>query len=240
MLSISNTENFAGVRISGDYWDFEELRQAFQRVSDHTLASDTYPLALSKRLQNLCLQLQNTRNGDFNIETTFNGINAKIKTDYFTEFPYENIYFSSEILWPEILFFNICLNELLHNIVESSRSNLRQPYMLTLQRFQAYLFQCMVATTTLDERKEMEKLFYMRKQKLHEYTFQYIDFLNLHFIKLSKKQRLIKRPSLLLKLVEVDNEYISFKNTIKKQAEKSNLPVHMVTVETSHSATIIW
>lgn len=240
MLALSNTENFTGIRISGDYWDFEELSRAIEKLLHTIVASNEYLIDSYSKLQNLCNNLKMTKHGESNIETTFNGISTKIRSSFAVDFPLQNIYFSTEETWPEIFFTVICLNNFLYEAYGHKEKLLLEPHVLVIRKFQAAIFQCLSSATNIANRQYFENLFYKRKDNLQNYVVQYIDFLSMQYVAASRNTHLERLPYLLAKIHAEDNEYLSFKHRILDFAKKSNLPVHMVTLEKPSSISIIW
>lgn len=240
MLTVSNTENYAGVRISGDYWDFEELRLALAKLLLTPTFKDTQLDGLKNKLLDLHDHLQATTYGNANIETTFNGINSTIRDSFKVDFPLENIYFSMEELWPTMIFTVISINHFIENSHDEDFHMLKQPSILTLQKLQSTIFRCLTAFLKIDEQVYFEKLIFQKKRNLANYPTQYIDFLNMKYLSFSRDDKYEQLPKIIGKICIEDNEYIAFKSHLTSIAKQSNLSLHNVVLQLEYPQKIIW
>lgn len=240
MLALTNTENLTGVRISGDYWDFEELNLAIEKLIQALPETNDHLHNARTKLLKLCSNLKMTKRGESNIETTFNGINTKIRSSFDVDFPLENIYFSTEEFWPEILFLTSCLNNFLEEAYKSDQQLSLQPHVLVIRKLQSNVFRCLSLVAPSSEKHHLEALFFQLKSNLNNYAIQYIDFLNMNYLSLNRQERLEKLPFILQKIHQEDNEYISFKHRLQQIAKEANLPIHMIELELDYPPTILW
>jgi hypothetical protein len=110
MLYVKNTPNNTGIAIYGDFMDFEGIYDALHTIvgdEDEYLPYDAARL----RVLGVCYDIRHALMGDREIEFVDNGMDedkmrrlATITTD-------KNIYLAFNVLWPEILFVTMALND---------------------------------------------------------------------------------------------------------------------------------
>lgn len=238
MLALCNTENLAGVRISGDYWDFEELKQAVEKLISFHPVTDINTSIIS--LRNFCEHLSKTLAGESHIETTYNGMNDTIKTNFDTNFPSQNIYFSTERFWPEIYFNLFCLNKLLDEFYKTHEKRKFSPYVLTIQKFQANIFQCINLITGPKECLKLEADLYKQTMNINNYPLQYIDLLNLKYLSFSKNERSLYFTKIIRSLYNENREYMLFKHRLQLLSKNTDTALHSVRLEFDYPKKINW
>lgn len=240
MLALSNTENLTGVRISGDYWDFNELKQAIEKVISVYPSIEDNIDGIQMLLLDFCSKLTVTKLGQANIETTFNGITAKVQDSYAIEFPFENIYFSTEFFWPELFFSLICLDYFIEQAHTTNKHQLTASYILTLRKFQVNTLQCLNTLYGPKVKNQIEEMFFKKSVRLHNYPIQYIDLLNVNYTALTRDEKEKSLPKILQKICFEDREFLFFKNKLQSIANSSNASLHTVILEFDYPSTIIW
>ncbi|MBQ0138245.1 MAG: hypothetical protein KBT36_03015 [Kurthia sp.] len=240
MLVLSNTENLVGIRISGDYWDFEELKQAIEKlISTHIFTHENFVSPIAS-LHRFCNRLVHTIAGESSIETTYNGINETIKTNFDTNFPSQNIYFSTEEFWPEIYFNLICLHHLIEESYKIDDKRKLLPHVLTLQKFQSTIYQCINLIIGPKERLKLEEDLFKISMKLNNYPLQYIDLLNIKYLSFSNEKRIDYLAKILRSLYDENREYMLFKHRLKALSKSTNTALHTVVLEFDYPEKIIW
>ncbi|UZM99501.1 hypothetical protein OL548_04255 [Lysinibacillus sp. MHQ-1] len=103
MISIQSTEQLTGVQICGDFWDLDELTKAIYKVTGD--ANKYYDYQGPRlRILSVCYKLRHAILGEHQIEFVSNGLNKNTLIQHELIFPTKNIYFATDILWPEIIF----------------------------------------------------------------------------------------------------------------------------------------
>jgi hypothetical protein len=209
MLAITDTPYHTGVKISGDYFDLDRLDQALHRVIGNEDKHDNYKEA-RKRILGISSEIRHAAQGDRNIEMVFNGLQGHVKKQHGFIAPDKNIYFSVEILWPEILFASIALKD----FIRIHKKELKNPewdfHLHTASHFQALVLDCLHGQTQEEEFQAILEAF-SNALPVEDYAIQYIDFLNLKYINAAKQQREKMLPAIAEKIAVQDRDYLSFR-----------------------------
>lgn len=116
MIQISNTENLAGVSICGDWYDLEQLVDALHEitVSDFDgVDKQTRPYVnISIRVLGLAYDIRHAAQGDREYLLKENGIDDSHQEYHHIILPRQNVYFSCNVLYPEMILLMMALNEL--------------------------------------------------------------------------------------------------------------------------------
>ena len=232
MLTITNTPNTAGVKISGDYFDLDRLNQAIYHVIGDEEKYYDYAGA-RMRILSISYEIRHAAQGDRNIESVFNGLHEHIKKQHEFIAPDKNIYFSVEVLWPEILFAALALKD----FVRMHRKELENPewdlHIHTISDFQALILDCLHGQIKEEEFQAIMQAF-SNAAPLEEYAVQYIDFLNLKYIDLTKPQREKILPTIAAKVAVQDQDYLSFRQQVLTAATPAKKAIHEISIQAEY------
>jgi len=110
MIFVKNTPNNTGVAVYGDYRDFSGLYEALHDIvgneeefSDHEMSR--------LRVLGVCYDLRHAMMGDREYEFVDNGMDDNTKRKLSVLTPDKNIYLKINVLWPELLFVMMALND---------------------------------------------------------------------------------------------------------------------------------
>ena len=110
MVYVKNTPNNTGVAVYGDYMDFENLYEAL-----HTVVGDEDEFvgfeAARTRVLGVCYDIRHALMGDREIEFVDNGMDEEKKRRMSVLASDKNVYLKIYVLWPEILFVTMALND---------------------------------------------------------------------------------------------------------------------------------
>ena len=110
MLKVETTPNNAGVTISGDFFDFDQLYEALHEIVGD---EDEYPAHGGARLRilGICYDLRHAKMGHRDFTFVFNGLTDEVRQWHGIVAPDRNVYLSIQVLWPELLFCTMALND---------------------------------------------------------------------------------------------------------------------------------
>ncbi len=161
MITITNTENLAGVTISGDQNDLEALVDAFYAVTIEE--DDTKNRAFydnSTRVLGVCYDIRHAAMGDRDIVLVENGMDRDLMTAHKKITPEHNVQYAVNYLYPEMIFVVSALNELMElymrknskpksdYCVALNKNVIWDTHIATLRAFQAAFSTCVRETLT--------------------------------------------------------------------------------------------
>lgn len=171
MLSIQSTEQLTGARISGDFWDLDQLINAIYKVTGDENRYYDYQGA-RQRILGICYNLRHAAQGDHQLEFVSNGLTKSVLTHHEIIFPNKNVYYATEVLWPELIFTAIALNDFIRlhqELIDSSEWNI---YIATIRKFQATVAECLEQELEDDEyialKSQLMEAAKTTKKALHE------------------------------------------------------------------------
>lgn len=238
MLTVTNTPNHTGVKISGDYFDLDRLNQAiYQVIGDENKYYD-YEGARN-RLLGISYEIRHAAQGERNIERVFNGLLDHVKKNQGYIAPDKNIYYSVETLWPEVLFSILALKDFIRLYKEEAKNPEWDIHIPVLMNFQALVLDCLHGQVKEEEFQIILQTF-STTSSIEEYAIQYIDFLNLNYIGLAKPQREKALPAVAVKIASMDQDYLSFRQQVLAAAAPSKQAIHEIPLQADYPKTIIW
>jgi hypothetical protein len=113
MIYAENTPNNTGIAIYGDYLDFEKLYDALHVVVGDEGEFDTFEAA-RLRVLGVCYDIRHAMMGDREAEFVDNGMDEEKKRRMSVIAPDKNLYMKIYVLWPEMLFVTMALNDFVH------------------------------------------------------------------------------------------------------------------------------
>lgn len=239
MLSIQSTEQLTGVRISGDFWDLDTLIHAIYKVTgDENKYYDYQGARL--RILGFCHNLRQALQGEQQLEFVSNGLNKNILTRHEIIFPNKNVYFAAEVLWPEILFTAIALNDFIRLHQELIDTSAWNSYVATIRNFQAAVADCLEQELSDDQYLVFLRMLHTKSPLTFRYATQYVDVLNLEYIQLNTQARKAQLASFALRLMLEDEEYTALKSKLIEVASTTKKALHEIPINANYPEEILW
>ncbi|MCL1697739.1 MULTISPECIES: hypothetical protein [unclassified Lysinibacillus] len=239
MLSIQSTEQLTGARISGDFWDIDELINAIYKITgDENKYYDYQGARL--RILSVCYNLRQASKGTHQLEFVSNGINKSVLTQHELIFPNKNVYFAAEVLWPELIFTAIALNDFIRlhqELIDSSDWNID---VATIRKFQAAVADCLEQEMNEEQYLVFLRMLHTKSPLTFRYATQYVDVLNLEYIQLSLEERKTHLAAFALRLMLEDDEYITLKSQLMEAAITTKKSLHEIEIKAKYPETIFW
>lgn len=215
MITVENTENLTGVKISGDFYDFQTLVDAFYAVSiDEEDTKNSKYFDNSTRVLGLCYDIRHAFMGDREIALVDNGMTRELMSFHSQITPEKNVYFEVNYLYPEMIFVTAALNELI-DIYQKQYSKPKNEYFAAVNKaviwdkhiallrvFQAAFSSCIQETLTPATFTRWLNTMNERYSHVLFMSGHYLDFINLDYLKLDKEQRQKKLSSLSKSIIK--------------------------------------
>ena len=205
MIIIKNTDNLTGVCVSGDFYDLDNLYESLRAITvDELSEKHTEYIDISMRLLGLCYQIRHSLQGDREIDLVDNRLDDETMKRYSMIVPKSNVYYKFNYFYTEMMFVMLAINALLKlRIDELGDSKLRYDNAFdkkviwdeainTVRSFQAKFASCVRNTLSDNAYARWRNLMNSNYIFIEDITHQYIDLLNIEFLKLDKESRLKK------------------------------------------------
>lgn len=238
MLTITATPNQTGVKVSGDYFDLDELNQALYKVLGPEGKYMGYE-GSRMRILGVSYEIRHAAQGDRNIEFIFNGLNEHVKKHKGMIAPDKNIYYSTEVLWPEIIYTAIALKDFIQLHLKEAGGTQWDPLLHVIARFQAVVLECLQGHVPEEEYKKVLEAF-QAAPTVHDYATQYVDFLNLRYLDMTKDQREKNLGAIAFRLAVHDQDYMAFRKQVMAAAEPSKKSIHEIAINLEYPEQIEW
>ncbi len=235
MIIIKNTENLAGVCISGDFNDLEKLVDAFYAITidEFSAKYQTY-IAISTRVLGLCYDVRHAFQGDREVELVANGMDQDKMKFHSIIAPPNNVYYKCNYLYPEMFFVMLALNELVKlRIKELLKSRpvyndaldknvIWDDTISTIRSFQGEFMKCVKEVLTEASFKRWLKLMNGDYINIEQIAGQYVDLLNIKYINMSKEKRLKNLTIIAKRIAEfrTDDEHSDIKEVVVGAAKE--------------------
>lgn len=239
MISIKSTENLTGARISGDFWDFEELVHAIHHITTLGELQCSYEGARI-RILSVSYDIRLAAQGKHNIEFVMNGMHKDIIKSQNVIVPEQNVYLSVEILWPELLFATIALNKFSRLQQDHNNCHEWNLHMTTIRKFQANIIDCLKDSMNPNDFKLFINMLQVHQTSIADYAVQYIDLLNLKFIEMTPEERQMNLLSFAYKIAYEDTEYLILKKQLLETANITKSPIHKMKLPLKYPKEIEW
>ncbi|HKM42654.1 MAG TPA: hypothetical protein VJZ70_01525 [Limnochordia bacterium] len=249
MLTLESTPNHAGVTIKGDFFDLYELYDALHEVVGE---EEEYPSHYDVRLRvlALCYDLRHAYMGHREITFVDNGLDDELKRWQGILAPDKNVYLSVNVLWPELLFYTMVLNDFaqLHANKQTKtrydrfedKNVIWDPSLAQVRLFQSAVFECIRQTVSPTVVGRIKNMMVHDWPFFGDYTTQYLDVLNMRFLELDREKR-VKNISIMVKrIVEKDDEYQHYWRAIHQEAKANNCGTDAIRLDIEYPDEIDW
>lgn len=239
MLSITHTPNFTGALIRGDYWDLDEVNQAINQVIGDE--KKYYDWAGSrKRILDVAIYIQQASRAEQHVDFVANGLNKETMKQHEIVTSEKNIYYSVEVLWPELIFTVIALNDFVRLYTSKHPYPALDVHVTTIRKFQSVVGEALQSAMTKEEHNQFMKILSNNETNVQEYAIQFVDMLNLSYIDLTKEQREKGLGELALKLAVQDKDYHAVRNQVIKSANPTKSDIHDMSITKEYPEKIEW
>ncbi len=249
MILIETTPNNAGVTIQGDYWDFDQLYNAIHETVGDDGEYEAYS-ATRLRVLALCYDLRHARMGDREFTFVSNGLTDETRLWRGIVAPDMNLYLSILVLWPELLFYALALNDFAELRAAKLSRDSYNPFengnviwdasLAQVRMFQAAVWSCIERTVPPTVLGRIRNLMLHSRTSYANYATQYLDVLNIRFLKLNSEKR-VKNISIMAKrLVEMDDEYWGYWNGINRAARAYGCAPEDIRLQIEYPEEIDW
>lgn len=244
MIKTKPTKNLTGINIQGDFNDFEELVQSIYNItrSEEDVNSPYYSVSI--RLLGICYEIRHAYQGDREVELIDNGMNAEIMKSHSMIVPKQNLYYSVNVLFPEALFVAMSIKELCEyaeskkswiSMIDGTKVTYRRATYLrdtaNLEVLSAGIYQAFSDVVSEDEADKIINLKTRTDESYKKYLTQYIDELNIDYIKADVSKRNDKIKSIARKIAKKSASYLSLENDLKYWAKELNSNIHELQAE---------
>lgn len=237
MLTMTNTPNHTGVKISGDYFDLDDLNQAFYKVIGKEEQYHGYE-GSRRRLLGISYEIRHAAQGDRNVEFVFNGLHDHTMKQHGFIAPDKNIYYSVEILWPELIYAAIAMKDFVSLYQKQASKSVWDIHLPVIYRFQALVLDCLQGHIPDEEYQTIIKGF-DQPVTVDDYAIQYVDLMNLKYIGMTKQQREKSLSTIALKLAVQDKDYQAFRQQVMT-ATTGKKRIHEIDISAEYPEEIDW
>lgn len=243
MIRIHNTPNFAGVHITGDYWDFDELYEAVHQIIRSREEDDGYGQP-RRRILGLFSELRQAQLGNRGIEAVPNGFSENGDLKIPIKHTGNNVYLGFEALWPEVLFAAFSLTDFIGHFMDSEGVHSWDPSVAAVRKFQSAVARCLEETLSPNRYRQLRKYIdphgLFAKTKYQNYLVQYIDRLNIQFLRLQPERRKDSIGVMVKRICELDSLYYNFRSDFIDLAEGLHVHVSELRYKEDYPETIDW
>lgn len=239
MLALKNTENLTGALISGDYWDLDELCTALHRLTGKESRYLDWQGA-RMRLLRIMHDLRDAYQGNKNIESVGNGLKKDTMKNHDFIASQNNIYFSVEVLWPELIFALVATNDFINLHKKYEKATDLDIHIVNVRKFQALIAEGLKVNMSEETYTYTIQHVITSHAYTEEYAIQYIDLLNLSYIEMSKDQRTQSFESIAHNIVVQTRDYNNFKNKILTESNKTKSSIHDYRTNIEYPEHIEW
>ncbi len=251
MIFVKNTPNNTGVAIYGDYMDFENLYEALHTVvGDQEEFVECYAARI--RVLAVCYDIRHALMGEREIEFMDNGIDEEKKKRLSVLAPDKNVYLKIYVLWPEMLFVTIALNQFLVFYAQKLAKTRYSSDLFTeskvvwdssiaqVRMLQAAVAECLKQTVSKGAYARMLNVINGKYVYIDRYITQYLDILNSRFIKMNSEKRLKNLSTIAKRIVERGQEYRELEMELMEEAKKYNCSVDDLRLDLDFPEEIEW
>lgn len=239
MLTIQPTTILTGVCISGDFWDLDALITAIYEITGEENRYLDFQGA-RKRILSVCLAMRQATKGEKNIEFISNGMHKAIEKNKNVLTPKKNVYFSTEVLMPELIFTALALNDFIR-LYEEHEDNSQWNYSIaTVRQFQAAVGELLESLIEPEHYMVFLEMLHTKQPAFFRYATQYVDILNTEYLQLSRDERKEHLVAYAIRLLIEDESYTILKEQLLEVAKTSKHEIHELEITVKYPELIDW
>lgn len=251
MIFAKNTPSNTGIAIYGDFMDFETLYEALHNVvGDEDELIGYYSARI--RVLGVCYDIRHAIMGNREYEFVDNGLDEDKKRRMEVLAPDKNMYLKIYVLWPEMLFVTIALNDFLELYAKKQAktkysSNLYADAKVSwdntiaqVRILQAAVARCLKQTISETAYARLLNVMNGSYVSTYKYTTQYIDVLNNKFINMNEEKRIKSISTFAKRISQPDKEYKELETDLREEARRRNCDVNTLRLAIDFPEEIEW
>lgn len=239
MLSITHTPNLTGAILRGDYWDLDELNQAIHHVIGDE--KKYYNWAGSRRrIVGVSKNIAQASRAEHHVEFVGNGLHKDAMRRHGLVTSEKNLYYSVEVLWPELIFTVIALNDFIKLYSKNHPYVALDVHVTTIRKFQAVVGEALQSVMDKEEHDQFMQIVGNNQTNVQEYAIQFVDLLNLRYIDSTKEKRQENLGMIALKLAVQDKDYLAVRDQVIQSANKTKSDIHDMSITKEYPEEIEW
>ncbi|WP_453989995.1 DUF6904 family protein [Bacillus nitroreducens] len=231
MIYLENTPNVTGVTVYGDQNDFDLLYNSLHKIVGE---EGEYPSYEGPRLRVLgvCYDIRHALMGGREIKLVDNGLTPDIMKFHSIIAPNHNTYLGFNVLWPELLFVTMVLNDFVSLYARKiSKDNYNgtqdhrviwDPAVASVRGFQAAIATHLMNSIPETSHVRILRLMNDRFISFDYYATQYVDKLNGKFIRMTKEKREKNITIMVKRIAEQGDDYQRVREDVLEAAEEYN------------------
>lgn len=250
MLTIQNTPNLAGISISGDYLDLDSLYMSLFTIVGKEGEYDIYKGA-RLRVLGIMYDIRHAFQGDREFDFVPNGMDAGRMKLIGMITPEKNLYYKTNVYYPEALFAVIALNDFIllygkkrTKSASSSlldKENLWDAHIASARLFQSLVIACLKESLTEPSFKRSMNLMHKDYTFTDRYTTQYLDMLNIRYLKMENREERAKNLSMIVKrIMEKGKEYREMELEVREMAIAHGCSAEDISLSWDYPEEIEW
>lgn len=225
MIQVTNTENLTGVTISGDFYDLDQLVDALHDISVGDMDEDLNDhsrmyLNVSLRVLGVCYDIRHAAQGDREILTKENAISEFHLEAHEKIVPRQNVYYSCNILYPEMILVMMALNDLVKfrmSKLVKPRYKFDAPFdkavvwdktIATIRMFQSAFLEAISGALTKASFARWQNVVNKRVMEVRGIALPFIDYWNIEYLKMKPETRASKLGTITKRFAEYYNDPI--------------------------------
>ena len=223
MIKVKLTENYAGVNISGDYEDLDELYNAIHYLIKQD-PNNEMEESMQNHLYGFLYDVRHAYQGDRDIELIENGL-SDYKKEYFKikKIVKENVYFSFNYVLPDLILDMVLIKYFIRNI-DKKESDIFNPYINLINLFYAKVLNSLSELLTPVKFNKMKKG--IIESVISDTIFfpQWFEVIICDYLNYDKNQRVKHFTKTMAAIYDYSSfiDYIEMKLEIEKYCEENN------------------
>jgi hypothetical protein len=224
MIQIEPTPNYAGVSITGDFYDFDQLYESLHTVVGQEGELIHYHNA-RMRVLGLCYNLRHTNMGHREYEFKDHGLDKETMKWLGVVGSDKNLYLSFKTYYPEMLFIVLALNDFIDIHERKTATNrIWDKHVTTVRAFQAAVMDSLSKTLKNQTFKMLQNnMSHKYGPSVSGYFTQYLDELNVKFLSWDKEKRLKNISVIGKRLAEQGKPYEDAVRSVLQVAKEDNV-----------------
>jgi hypothetical protein len=184
------------------------------------------------RILALCYEIRHAIMGDRELQFVENGMQPDTMKRHAVITHNKNVYMSFQVLWPEALFTMLLLNDYTNDYEKNKQRQLFWDRSIaTVRMYQTAIAACLTSLLNEANYKRTMNLMNDRYSWYGDYCTQYVDLLNVRFVKMDPEKRLKNISVMAKRLVEKPAEYTTLQSEVEASARHHGCSVLDITLK---------
>ncbi|WP_371825510.1 hypothetical protein [Pontibacillus sp. ALD_SL1] len=238
-MRVTNTPKLAGLKISGDPQDLEEIYDALHSILPNEGEDPSFEGSRT-RVLGFCYEIRHAMQGNRDIEFVHNHMTQEKMKFHEIISNNQNVHYSFAMYYPEMLYITAVLNVFIEGFSRSRTGFPSNKHTILVQYLHACVKDCLQEVLSPQKFRNAAQALTGPHYRFSNFRTQYVDLLNLRYLEWDAEKRQQNLSIMAKRLTERGKEYQQLEEEVYEAAAQHQCHPDEIRLKEDYPESIDW